>query len=661
MEEIAQLRRFIICVDYGTTYTGVAWILTNPPNRPTVGDITIVQKWTQDHGTENQYKVPSEYTYSANPGERWGFNIAHTAYILKWTKLQLEVPSRLAALRSMKRSLQEAEKLEIYPEQQTREIDIPDHITKTASEIVTDYLQEVMIQVRKDIEWVFRNDRKPLEQFPIDLIITHPAKWDQRGRNLTFRAVNHAFNSAFKGINILKGRIRLATEPEACAQYTLQGARADRILSTPQLRLEECFIVVDAGGGTVDLVSYQIHALEPEFVITKITPVSGAACGATLIDRCFLNEFLEQRLGTRNYQRLLSMGRGRDTHGSSNHTVHKIGEQYMLEQFQLIKHQFSGPLETGQPFPDMVLGLPAELQFRDDPVRRIRNGQLLISCKDMETMFQDCIEGISKLIKRQLRLIAQKRTRDLTLKVRTIFLSGGFSQNEYLFKCVKKLARDHQSEVVRARNPSTAVAGGGVLLGLGLECKIPPFVVECPYSLGVKASKDFAGYDHTEEQRYTDPLDGVMRARNHVEWFSFKGDLIEKDIATNTTINLSRKFTKGGSKSGRVTIVVSPAGDPQKPSPKDGLPWEVCIDFDLLAKVPHDDIRRLLKPGKPSKTRQPYEELALQLEVSIRQTVADIELVCGQTVTMTGQVNTRGYLLGRETIQFPASTESLED
>ncbi|KAK4460502.1 chaperone protein DnaK [Cladorrhinum samala] len=553
--------RYIICVDYGTTFTGAAWILTRPRTKPTINDIQVVRNWV--HGADIKPKVPSEYTYSANSGQKWGFNIGHTAYIIKWTKLRLQVPSRLGALKAMRNALEEADKLEPGgPGRQRGRAEIPRHLIRTSAEIATDYLKEVIHQVRLDIER--EKNVKTLEQFPIDVVITRPGKWDQRGRNLTFRAVMSAFDAVFRDIAVIPGQIRLATEPEACAQYTLQAARAADAVTTHQLRVGECFIVVDAGGGTVDLVSYRIDQLEPEFKFTRIGSVSSETYGATLIDRRFLYEFLPERLGPVHHERLLSLGGLRDRHGSSSHNVLKMGEQQLLEEFQRRKFAFAGG-----PCPDMVVGLPKTLSIPDSADGRIRQGQLLISWQDMEAMFSDCVAGIRDMIEKQLLQIDRARRRQESLTVRNIFLSGGFSDNEYLFKCVKELANGNHAELIRAKDAWTAVAQGGVLLGLGLECSVPPPVAACPYNLGVQVSTKFAPYHHSAQQRYKDFLDGMERAQDHIQWFALKGDLIEPDEPTHKTVDLVRKFSPRGSKTGRVTIIVSTADDPQHFSPDD--------------------------------------------------------------------------------------------
>ena len=53
----------------------------------------------------------------------------------------------------------------------------------------------------------------------------------------------------------------------------------------------------DAGGGTVDLISYEVVQVEPELKIAEIVVGSGGKCGSTFIDQQF-QALLERRLGS---------------------------------------------------------------------------------------------------------------------------------------------------------------------------------------------------------------------------------------------------------------------------------------------------------------------------------------------------------------------------
>lgn len=52
----------------------------------------------------------------------------------------------------------------------------------------------------------------------------------------------------------------------------------------------------DAGGGTVDLISYTVIKLDPIIEVKEAGPGSGALCGSTYLDRRF-KEFLQNKLG----------------------------------------------------------------------------------------------------------------------------------------------------------------------------------------------------------------------------------------------------------------------------------------------------------------------------------------------------------------------------
>jgi hypothetical protein len=386
--------RFIFGIDYGTTYTGtrtppanslskvlitdfvirvgVAWVLTKGAGEiQTLNDIKVIGTWPPN---VNAPKVPSLFTYSANAGLRWGFGIADEAYVIRWTKMKLEEPTRLDALDALYQILDE-ERL-LRPRGPSRQlVNVPLHLIQTSQDVLTDYLTETARWVRRQIE---KDDREIFADFPIDLIITHPAEWPLKSRSTTFKAVTQAFEGIFPELKNGRGTIRMATEPEACAQFTMrttlgQGHHA--------LRQGDCFMIVDAGGGTVDLVCYLVIEVSPQFRVTKITDVSGDHLGATLVDDYFLDVFLPDRLGE-EYGKLLAFG-GANEHGSAGHRVLRRGEQILLKEFvEQIKHEFAGPPGPGETWVDKALDLPVgenEVGYLDNRAKNIRNGQLLIT------------------------------------------------------------------------------------------------------------------------------------------------------------------------------------------------------------------------------------------------------------------------------------------
>lgn len=68
------------------------------------------------------------------------------------------------------------------------------------------------------------------------------------------------------------------------------------VMDPHNLKKGDTFVVCDAGGGTVDLISYTISALKPRLQMVEASPGSGSLCGSSFLNRIF-QVFLEKRLG----------------------------------------------------------------------------------------------------------------------------------------------------------------------------------------------------------------------------------------------------------------------------------------------------------------------------------------------------------------------------
>lgn len=84
--------------------------------------------------------------------------------------------------------------------------------------------------------------------------------------------------------------LHIISEPEATAVYALD------MLDPHHIEVGDTFVLCDAGGGTVDLISYTVTALKPKLEITEATPGSGSLCGSTFLNRRFA-KYLEDKLG----------------------------------------------------------------------------------------------------------------------------------------------------------------------------------------------------------------------------------------------------------------------------------------------------------------------------------------------------------------------------
>src|SRR5277367_1051019 len=76
---------------------------------------------------------------------------------------------------------------------------------------------------------------------------------------------------------------------EAAAIYVLHRKKLHN------LQIGDTFVICDAGGGTVDLISYTVVKLEPVIEVKEAAPGTGALCGSTYLNRRF-KEYLLSRL-----------------------------------------------------------------------------------------------------------------------------------------------------------------------------------------------------------------------------------------------------------------------------------------------------------------------------------------------------------------------------
>lgn len=121
-----------------------------------------------------------------------------------------------------------------------------DRAGKDVTTAVADYLTELFKHAKQALvkqfgEYFVRTTH-------LEVIVTVPAIWTDGAKNATLKAAEKAG---------MGNNIRMISEPEAAAVYTLQAIRPNH------LKVGDNFIVCDAGGGTVDLISYEIKQTTP--------------------------------------------------------------------------------------------------------------------------------------------------------------------------------------------------------------------------------------------------------------------------------------------------------------------------------------------------------------------------------------------------------------
>jgi hypothetical protein len=216
---------------------------TTGQDSPGLNNVQTYRSWP----AKDAQKVASAKSYSRGEGRcrNWGYDIDNNAIVMRWTKLELEpkehAQDELGILQELVKGLNLVRDLRSDPLSGATS-DIPEHISKSAEDIVRDFLRDVAREwyqhVRAQGQYIFN-------RVPLDIVITHPASWSYEARNKTYRAVRSAFS---KTMFPTLRNVSFVSEPEASALTLVQDLLSkDRNSFIPG----ESFVLCDAGGGTV--------------------------------------------------------------------------------------------------------------------------------------------------------------------------------------------------------------------------------------------------------------------------------------------------------------------------------------------------------------------------------------------------------------------------
>lgn len=565
-----------------------------------------------------QEKVPSQISYSeTNKGNtQWGFSIDEHSHVLQWTKLELMPRSPAKELAVLRNLLNGGKLLENLND---LEREVPKHLTRSANEVIQDFLSRV---VKEWQQYMKANAHEVLSEMPLDIVVTYPVSWGYDAINATIGAVRGACH---KGIFPKIRDFYIVSEPEACALFTVR----DMIKEGHNSLYEgEGFILVDAGGGTVDLASYRIDRISP-LKMTMIDKTDGAECGATFIDKAFM-EWLEPMLvgvkkeaGRREERdvRLISQ----DVKTGGHFVFQPLARSLLRDYFESIKENF----DTRE---DRDVQLPSRFE---DSERRIWDletaegfddvvvdGVVHLSRAELAAIFDESVSKTLNLIKTRITAIENEKYDGIRLHVSNIFLSGGFANNPYLYKKIKEYAKKQSHiQVQRAKECWTAVVQGAVYKTMGVGSDVATKVGICPRHYGVCLSESYEEWRHLENAVHRDRLNDREIVRDQIVWLVKRGDVILPDSPIKKSINLQGHVTKTEHRRGmsiKVTFVATaaPEAPPNMAELKNGE-REIA---DLLVNL--DAIRRdQLREQKKASGWGNYLTADLSVEVEVSSAV----------------------------------------
>ncbi|CAI2192069.1 14405_t:CDS:2, partial [Funneliformis geosporum] len=352
--------RVVLAIDFGTTYSGYACAhVANPDS------IIIKDNWD---GVEGRFKIPTVIKYKDDfydSIESWGYS-------------------------ALAQSLKEKPFL-------------PDNLNY--KKVITDYLNKFCESIKETLHITWPGVDLHSN---VSIVLTVPAEFVDNEITIMREC---AFNAG-----LLKEKysnnLRFTTEPEAAAIHCLNSI----VKEQHNLNPGDSFMIVDCGGGTVDITTLEL--LENN-KLSERTIRGGDYCGSTFVDQKFL-EFIGKMTGPFAIEQM------------KEH--HYAQLQYIVQEFcRFAKFKFTGEESVFEPFELDLDEIPVIKQYikgEEEETLKSLYWFIEINFEEVQGMFDPVIERIINLIKGQLDQIENDCC--------AMFLVGGFSESKYLQTRIKK-------------------------------------------------------------------------------------------------------------------------------------------------------------------------------------------------------------------------------
>ncbi|PKC12223.1 actin-like ATPase domain-containing protein [Rhizophagus irregularis] len=315
------------------------------------------------------------------------------------------------------------------------------------------------------------------------IIITVPAEYSEKDKGIMRECAYRA--------GLIKEResknLQFTTEPEAAAIYCMEHNLKAHELDTPGTT----FMIVDCGGGTVDLTTRKLFENKQ---LGEVTERAGDFCGSTFIDKEFLKA-LRRILGNRAIDLLIDKHYGQ--------------MQYMIQDFSRhAKLPFTGVKSEFSSYEmDIEDVVPVVMQYVTEEVEeKMEETDWLIEFgyKDIKSMFDPIVERIIDMIKMQLNNSRETCS--------AMFLVGGFSQSKYLQKRIKQEFHHQVKNISIPLFPIAAISRGAALYGLSMINSAPnldrmnslKFVInerKLKYTYGIRVCREWKDDDLVKRKR----------------------------------------------------------------------------------------------------------------------------------------------------------------
>jgi hypothetical protein len=270
------------------------------------------------------------------------------------------------------------------------------------------------------------------------------------------------------------------------------------------------FVVLDAGGGTVDIAAYEVVSERP-FRVKQLAAPTGGPYGSTQVDDMFMN-FIRDLIGPAASTLL-------DSHQDLILDIRRAWEAVKIDaardgkpsQINLSSLQMNVLLPLGLPLGDCVADYKAIRPTCLAPEVRGET-RLILPATLMSSFFDPSIQKI-------IFCLHGYRTSTRAGEASHLILAGGYSSSPYLWS-VLRTEFGASIRILGVARPDTAVVRGAAIYGTAHKERVTHRISAFTYGIALLGEK-YNGDNYEHLQRFNETAvddDGVRRLRRFEEF-----------------------------------------------------------------------------------------------------------------------------------------------
>ncbi|OAK96902.1 hypothetical protein IQ06DRAFT_351485 [Phaeosphaeriaceae sp. SRC1lsM3a] len=367
-------------------------------------------------------------------------------------------------------------------------------------DIFADYLTHLLDHTKHQL----LGSKALCQNMLVQFVLCVPAKWPIHG----CRTMQLALERAIAKTGMTKWAIDgahdmfMISEPEAAAECILAEAKSE-------LFRNETIVILDAGGGTVDAVTYKCKKSDPLRLSAEVVPPDSALDGASFINEKFQAKIL-QKLANEQY--LIGNGKTLKSIAQAKTTVFENYQKRIID------------VTTKKPTKPVTVYID---NLRESKNKKLLTNNIPLKWKTMKFFFEQSLQGVKKVLVSQLELAESREHR-----VKMVALTGGFGQSPSLQSFLREYLQERRNidneeiELIVPPVGSTAVARGAVLRALNKRFG-PDRITQCSYGfLRSEVHEPTIFEAHKKQRCRIDKNDGEKYIDRTINWVIQKGDIV---------------------------------------------------------------------------------------------------------------------------------------